>query len=98
MKDGSINYIVKYLQDKWGDENVSIVDYWDADQCAIGLTNKINNKLVYISTYLKKKDEYYIALESLSTIENLTYGDNGFFDNINIADLEKIAKEHLELK
>jgi hypothetical protein len=53
-KDKRIKEIVKHLQDKFGADNIVVKDHWDGDNCAIGLTNKHDKNLVYISTYKKK--------------------------------------------
>lgn len=48
---------------------IQIVDYWEADFCAIGL--KKGNKLVYISTYnnIEKELKYDYDLEILENID-----------------------------
>ena len=45
-------------------EDLTVVDHWDADLCAIGYENpKYPNRLAYISTYGKKPGQYYLKLE-----------------------------------
>jgi hypothetical protein len=43
-----INFLTK-IKNEINFNSILIVDYWEADLCAIGLRN--NNKLIYISTY-----------------------------------------------
>lgn len=48
-KDKTITDIIKRLRTEISFDLLEVVDYWDADLCAIGL--KRDNKMVYISTY-----------------------------------------------
>ena len=48
-KDKTIHLFLERLKQKSNFHLVEIVDYWEADLCAIGL--KRGNKLAYISTY-----------------------------------------------
>lgn len=48
-KDRSITNLLKNLKLNINFDQLQVVDYWEADFCAIGL--KRDNKLVYISTY-----------------------------------------------
>lgn len=48
-KDKSILLIIEKIKSVVDFHLIQIVDYWDADLCAIGL--KKGNKLVYISTF-----------------------------------------------
>ena len=66
------------------DQNVEIVDFWDADLCAIGL--KRCNKLVYISTfYVSESGLYDYDLENLD-VNNIP---------ISIVEKRKIKLEDL---
>ena len=97
-KDNSIKEIVKHLQDKFGIDNLVVKDYWEADNCAIGLTNKESENLVYISTYKKKNKEYFVSLESSAESENEEYKNCGDFENISLDKVEEIVETHLNLK
>lgn len=97
-KDKRIKDIVKHLQDKFGMDNIVVKDHWDGDNCAIGLTNKDDKNLVYISTYEKKNNEYFVELESPAENENEEYKNCGSFDIINIDRVEEIVRAHLSLK
>jgi len=97
-KDNSIKDIVKHLQEKFGVDNIVVKDHWDADNFAIGLTNKDDKNLVYISTYKKKNNEFFVELESLAESENEEYKNCGNFDNINIESVGEIVRTHLSLK
>jgi hypothetical protein len=96
QKDKTIKAIVRHLQDNLGVDNIVIKDYWDADNFAIGLTNKEDKNLVYISTWQKKNNEYFVELESPA--ENEEYKNCGDFDNISVEKVEEIVRTHLSLK
>lgn len=98
QKDITIKNIVRHLQDKLGVDNIVIKDQWDADNCAIGVTNKDNKNLVYISTYMKKSNECYVELECPAENENDLYKKCGEFDNISVDKVEEIVRTHLSLK
>ena len=97
-KDKSIKDITAYLQSKYGVENIIIKDHWDADNFAIGLTNKKGDHLVYISTWKKKVGEYFISLESPPKKEDEEYRESGDFDNIRIDKVDEVVSLHLKLK
>ena len=48
-KDKTILEFIEKLKLKVNTELFEIIDYWDADLCAIGL--KKGNRLIYLSTY-----------------------------------------------
>lgn len=56
QKDDNIKNIVLQLQNKFGSECIAIQDYWEADNCAIGLAFKNNKNVVYISSWGKKNN------------------------------------------
>ena len=95
QKDISIKNIVQHLQSQLGIHNIIINDYWDGDNCAIGLTDKDHKNVVYISTWKKKNNEFYVSLECPSDNENENYSECGEFDNINIDKTVEIVKQHL---
>lgn len=98
FKDKRIKDIVKHLQNKFGLDSIVVKDYWDADNCAIGLTNREGQYIVYISTWKKKDDEYFVSLDSPSEDEAEEYIESGDFDNVRIEKVEEIVRTHLSLK
>lgn len=66
FKSERIGYLVKYLQQKYGEENIVINDHWEEDFHAIGLTDNLGKHLAYISTISEKDNDYYLALEKSS--------------------------------
>jgi hypothetical protein len=95
QKDITIKNIVRLLQSQLGVDNIIIKDYWDADNFAIGLTDKDRKNVVYISTWKKKSNEFYLSLECPSDNENENYTECGEFDNTNIDKTLEIVKQHL---
>ena len=96
-KSHRIKYLVKYLQDKYGKENVVINDYWQADFHAIGLTNEAGLHLAYLSITNNENNKYYLALENPSVNGDSPYSPSGYFDNISLTELEGMLIKHLDL-
>ena len=95
QKDTAIKTIVRQLQNKLGVDNVVVKDHWDADNFAIGLTDKDSRNVVYISTWEKKDNEYFVSLEYPSDNEDENYRECGEFDHINADKVVEIVKQHL---
>ena len=70
-KDESITIILHHLQKKFGRSEILIKDHWDADLCAIGLTNKTGEYLIYISTFGKNETQYYASIEEVFLGKNI---------------------------
>lgn len=69
-KDITIINLIAKLKDKIDFSLLEIVDYWEADLCAIGI--KKENKMIYISTYNYVSDSpitYDFDLELTGTEE-----------------------------
>ena len=96
-KDKTINEIIDYFQSKFGKTDILIQDYWEGDYCAIGLTDKTRQYLVYISTYGTEQNKFIVSLENPSINNDLPYLPSGDFDNLSLENLEKIVIEHLRL-
>lgn len=56
-KDATVFKILDRIRESTNFELVEIVDYWEADLCAIGL--KRSNKMVYISTFNRSDESAY---------------------------------------
>lgn len=95
-KNQRIVDIVKYLQAKYGANNILVQDYWEADENAIGFTDKSKQYLGYISTINEKDDKYYLALEN-PPVDSFPYSPAEDFDNISLGELENILTKHLRL-
>jgi hypothetical protein len=94
-KNDRIKSTVKHLADKFGENNFKVKDYWDGDLKAIGLTDNEEKYLIYFSTY--GENRFYVALENLTTVNDLPYEPVGDFDNLDLKGLEEIFVQHLRL-
>lgn len=96
-KNQRIIDVVKYLQTKYGANNILIQDHWESNESAIGLTDRSKQYLGYISTISGEDDNYYLALENPPVDEDLLYSSAGDFDNISLMELENLLAKHLGL-
>lgn len=94
-KDEKIKWTVEHLAKKFGEDSFNIKDHWDTDLCAIGLTDKDEKHLIYISVI--DPDGYYIALENSIAVDDFPYEPAEDFDNVSLEELEKIFAQHLRL-
>ncbi len=68
--------------------SLEVVDFWEADLCAIGL--KKNNRLVYISTYNITKNDRSGYDFDLETIEEGSDGFNVVRGGRNVSEIQLI--------
>ena len=68
-KDKGITRLIDYLDKRFGLGKFIINDFWDADLCAIGLSDPQKEVLVYISTYGKMEGQYFISIEDIVDIK-----------------------------
>lgn len=97
-KDASIKNLIEYLADKYGKDNFKTKDYWDGDNLAIGLSDKSDKYLIYISTRGLDNSRYFVALENPSKDNELPYEPAGDFDNLQLPELERLFIEHLRIR
>lgn len=72
FKDKSITTLIKKLEKDTINSDLTTVDYWEADSCAIGFINKKDpSRLIYVSTYNKAPNHYRCDFEA-GDIENET--------------------------
>ena len=95
-KDLQIRRIVDYLLNKYN-EKILIKDFWDADLCAIGLSDKTEKYLIYFSTYGLPIDRFNVVLENIQDNKenSLIVGE---FNDITLDKLEKTLVDHLRIK
>lgn len=96
-KTQQIKQLTNYLINKYGSANILVTDYWDADLCAIGLSDKTKQFTLYISHWKNPKDKFFVSLQSPPVAGDEQYSDAGNFDNLTADEVEKIAVEHLKL-
>lgn len=95
-KDDSIIYVVDYLLKRFGATEILVKDHWDADLCAIGLTDKSGQYLIYISTYGRNKNKYFISLETHSDDKIFPDNSDGEFDDLTLEELEGKLISHFK--
>jgi hypothetical protein len=95
-KDLQIRRIVDYLFNKYN-EKILIKDFWDADLCAIGLSDKTEKYLIYISTFGLPIDRFNVVLENIpdNKENSLIVGE---FNDIAFDKLERILVDHFRIK
>lgn len=85
MKTSQTEKIVDYLMVEFCIDKTQIVNFWDADDCAFGITNVDKTILIYISTFNKEVDEYYLEIECQNQ-------ENQILENINLECLVNTIK------
>lgn len=96
-KDKRIHHLIEHLQRTWGPASFLVQDYWEADQCAIGLTDQTRQFLVYVSTLHMHHSKIYVALEILSEATNHIYTPMGDYTVTSLGQLEEIVRRHLKI-
>ena len=101
-KDRSIMTVLRNLKRRFGVGAFAIVDEWDADRCAIGIARPSDlERLVYISTWNKPSDLFYVEIESRDPIEAIESGDPQLperRENADFDELVDIIQKHLNLR
>ena len=99
-KDPTIKSVVKHLASKYGFDSFKLRDYWEGDLCAIGLSDIKEKHLIYISTFGKAENHFFIELENTKPDEtdDFPYVSVGEYDNISLDELENHFAQHLEIK
>lgn len=93
FKEECIKNLLKYLLTKYPE--LIVRDLWEGDNCATGLVNRSETKLVYISTWEKPKGLFFVAMETSFTNINEKYDQVENFENVTIDELEELVKKHL---
>jgi len=93
-KDKNIIQLIDHLENRFGLSKFIINDFWDADLCAIGLSDPQKKVLIYISTYGKRQGQYFISIEDIYTPTI----SNNKPQNVQFKELEIIIASHLKLK
>jgi hypothetical protein len=93
-KDKKIIHLIEHLDRRFGVDNFIINDFWDADLCAIGLSDPLKEALIYISTYDRKDGLYFVSIEDINDPKVSTEKS----ENIEVEELEIIIAKHLKIK
>jgi hypothetical protein len=95
IKDERIISTIKHLAEKFGKSNFMILDFWEGDLCAIGLTDNKQKHLIYISVYAN--DGFDVSLENLYPDDLYKVDLVGDYQNLNMEALENIFQQHLQI-
>jgi len=85
MKDITINILLSYLHLKLDFEKIQVVDFWEADLCAIGFTNNFKDKLIYISSFQKEQNQFYVEVQMVNGLEK-----NKIFESSTSKEIEEL--------
>ena len=85
MKTKETKEIFDFLMSKFNIDKNQLVNFWDADNCAFGISNVDKTILIYISTFQKEVDDYYLEIEHQNE-------ESQIFENINRLNLVKILQ------
>ncbi len=98
-KDKSIEIILEKLFSYFGEDNFCLMNYWDDDLCAVGFRNLTNKKyLIYVSTYQKPQNSYFLEVEKANSQTELTdYDVVERFEEINTEKLFQMLEKYLFL-
>lgn len=85
MKTKETKEIFDFLMSKFNIDKNQLVNFWDADNCAFDISNVDKTILIYISTFQKEVDDYYLEIEQQNE-------ESQIFENINRSHLVKILQ------
>lgn len=85
MKDKTIRNLISHLSNKIDFERLQIIDYWEADNCAVGFINEIKDKLIYVSSFQKELNHFYVELEFINDLK-----ENEIFENLTTEKIEEL--------
>ena len=96
MKDASITRVVAQLGARLGDGAFVVVDHWEADRCAIGLSAPGDpGRLVYIRTLGKPPGRYDVSLElPAAPGADLPYHPAGDLSDLDFETLASVVGRH----
>jgi hypothetical protein len=95
-KDKSIQSLLKRLRTHLGKDTFHVVDYWDADLCAVAVVRPDNHGvLVYINTFRRPVDHYFVSLELPPTAgADYPYTPAGDFEVKSFSELVELIQKH----
>ena len=96
VKVKTILNLITHLEQKFGNDSFVIEDYWEADLCAIGISNSTGKFLIYISSCNKVEGIFYVEIEEI-----LKRGEYNLetppivFENLKLQELEEVFKKYI---
>lgn len=93
----SILAVVNRLVAHFGNEAITVRDFWEADLCAIGISKPTSDRpLAYISTFGKSPGRYFLSLESPPAPgSEVPFSPAGDYDDIVFEQLVEHISKHL---
>ena len=100
MKDASVVAVVDQLRSRFGADALLVVDHWEADRCAIGLSRPDEpERLVYVCTFGKPPGRYDVSLElPPARGDDFPYTPAGDRSDLDFGELATVVGEHLGLR
>ena len=97
-KDPTIRDVISRLATRLGSDAFHIVDHWNANLCAIGISAPSNHKvLAYIQTFGSAKGRYDAHLElPPKDRRKFPYADAGVHPQVTFAKIVKIVQKHFK--
>ena len=98
-KEDSINQLLAQLYARLGSDSFEVVDHWDADLCAVGITKPgVPLPLVYMSTYNMAPGRYFVTLDvSPAPGTDLPYQTTLELRDVSFEELVSTAAHHLHI-
>lgn len=97
VKDSSILELLNRID--LDSRNWTVIDYWDADLCAVGIAHKDHPRhLVYISTFGEARNHYYYECEEPSGPELTDYSAVDSGENVSCEHLLRVLEHHLSVR
>ena len=98
-KSKSIKKVLNKLFQQYGEDNLELTDYWDADLCSIGVRNNTDKEyLVYISIYKIRKNHFFVEVENSNSDVVMNGYTNGELNEFSFKELSEIVEKYLHLK
>ncbi len=97
QKTLQIRQLTDNFLEKYGSDNIVVLDYWDADNTAIGLADRTKQYTVYITDNGRTDNLFFVSLENPGITNDFPYTPGGDFDNLSAEEVEKILIKHLKI-
>lgn len=91
-KDRSIIRTLEQIESELGVNKFIIVDHWDADVCAVEISDHKQQLLIYFSTWKKEKGHYYAEIERRNPSKNLPFEVIQTHETITLKELIALCK------
>jgi len=98
-KSKSVYQLLEQLRRRLGRDAFDVVDHWDADLCAVGVSRPgTASPLVYISTWRQPPGRYFVSLEHApEAAPDGPYKQGGEVKGLDLDKLVATIARHLNL-